>query len=578
MLRTIYDINPARLNSIMPTLQRMEDDPSFLEYRERRFEQDEPPPPYSSRSTTRESSPELLPQTQGDIDLEELVRKPLSDHEINVIRGKLVGRYYPRERYDNEVSQEWQRIDAARWRRNGDHVPDRGADLDWRAEHLRQNIIIRHNIKKRWEKLGVWNPEWGIPTGTTCYRGIQAFRNNDGPDTWEWQRKWRGTERKFTGLPYEEKMASWPSQDEESPYERAIRVYLKGQGRWSETLKLQSSEAPNKYDTDVVDHRESLITTRPWFVWALEVAEEEVRLQRNPNQSMIEAYKPARVNVQARWKEKGYWKDSWSNVMPPGWSGGWRDMPGWKWRHESSSPEPADPNDMEFTPSEVDALEAIRPATPSPPPEPSSLEHRVPTGRSIFDPDYEPDPQPSTSTEHIPKPQAGGDGDHADNRPETMAGDIGNEPPQSLVEIDVRMAPRAERETQRLLRSNTRPSRSTARFDMPSPAPQKTRQRQRVSRAPTKSSKISKPTPPRRSLRIAEREARLKGADVPSEAVENLNKDRVMKQPQRDQQVQETLARTKSRKNGPLKKGHLPKPSKPQGVAKRRGRRRHLDG
>ena len=41
-------------------------------------------------------------------------------------------------------------------------------------------------------------------------------------------------------------------------------------------------------------------------------------------------------------------------------------MPGWKWRHESPSPEPEDLTvleggelDMDFTPSEVDALEAI---------------------------------------------------------------------------------------------------------------------------------------------------------------------------------------------------------------------------
>ena len=47
-------------------------------------------------------------------------------------------------------------------------------------------------------------------------------------------------------------------------------------------------------------------------------------------------------------------------------------VPGWKWRHESPSPEPEDLTplntmDMEFTPSEVDALEAI--PAPTPPPE-----------------------------------------------------------------------------------------------------------------------------------------------------------------------------------------------------------------
>lgn len=41
-----------------------------------------------------------------------------------------------------------------------------------------------------------------------------------------------------------------------------------------------------------------------------------MRLQRNLKQLKIEAYEPARANVTARWKEKGYWKDSWSNNMP----------------------------------------------------------------------------------------------------------------------------------------------------------------------------------------------------------------------------------------------------------------------
>jgi hypothetical protein len=38
----------------------------------------------------------------------------------------------------------------------------------------------RHSIKKRWERLGVWNPEWGIP-----------HRVNEGPkDYGEWSWVW----------------------------------------------------------------------------------------------------------------------------------------------------------------------------------------------------------------------------------------------------------------------------------------------------------------------------------------------------------------------------------------------------
>jgi hypothetical protein len=61
------------------------------------------------------------------------------------------------------------------------------------------------------------------------------------------------------------------------------------------------------------------------------------------------------------------------------------DRLGWKWRHESPSPEPADPNDMDFSSSEVDALESIPPPAP-PSPLPPFLFGHPPTeeGKRIF--------------------------------------------------------------------------------------------------------------------------------------------------------------------------------------------------
>ncbi|KAH0829794.1 hypothetical protein AYO21_06724 [Fonsecaea monophora] len=316
--------------------------------------------------------------------------------------------------------------------------------------------MVRHSIKKRWQELGVWNPKWGVVPNSHG-----RYLNGDRPEFWEWHRKWRGTQRKFDSLPWEEQNGCWPVPDEEFEWERAIRMYLEREGHWSETLKLVSTENGHQYDTDVVDDREFLITSRPWFVWALEAAEEEVKLRRLPMQPTISAYEPARVNVMARWKEDGRWKDSWTDnttdyINPPVWP----HLVGWKWRNESPSPEPADLNDMEFTPSEVDALEAIRPPTPRPPPRSMPQERRRRTDISIFHPSYDDDsdPQPLESAE---------------------------------------------------------------------PLHQKTRLRQKASRGPTTSAKVSKLTPPRRSLRIAEREQRLKVPDMPPEAVENLDKESV---------------------------------------------------
>lgn len=211
MLHTVHDINPSRLNSIMPALQRMQDDPGFLEYRERRFERDDPPPPYSSRSTTRESTPDPLPQTQGNIDLAKLLRQPLSDHEIDMVRYtfRLSG-YGARDRYNAEEDQEKERISRAWSRRDENYVPlYRGPDLIGRPGQERKYIMIRHSIKKRWEKLGVWDPKWGVPSGE-----FGSFQDGYGPESWPWRNP----------------------QCKESPESRAIRRFLQKKAGESETL------------------------------------------------------------------------------------------------------------------------------------------------------------------------------------------------------------------------------------------------------------------------------------------------------------------------------------------------------
>ncbi|OAL34119.1 hypothetical protein AYO20_06574 [Fonsecaea nubica] len=502
MVHTVDDINSARPNAMMPILPRIEDDPAFLEHQERRFGKD----PYSSCHTTGESTLEPLPQFQAEIDPEELIRKPLNDREINIMRNILCKRYHPGRRYEEEVVQETRRIDNEQWRRDENYVLlYHGPDLRGRAGQERSRIMRRHSIKKRWQELGVWNPKWGVAPSKHGW-----FPDKDRPESriWEWQRQWRGTQRKFDSLPWEERTGCWPVPDEEFAWERAIRMYLEREGHWSETLKLVSTENGPQYDTDVVDDREFLITSRPWFAWALEAAEEEVKLQRLPMPPTISAYEPARANVMARWKEDGRWKDSWTdNTTDRVHPGVWPHLVGWKWRNESPSPEPADPNDMEFTPSEVDALEAILPPTPPLPPRPLPQEHSRLTGRNVFDPSS---------------------GDDSDPQP----------------------------------------------LEFAEPLHQKTKPRRKASRGPTTSAKVSKLTPPRRSLRIAGRERRLKVPDMPPEAVENLNKESVtqLPPPQSDQKVKETSTKAKTGGNGRSKKEHQPKSSKLQGVAKRRGR------
>ncbi|EHY60966.1 uncharacterized protein HMPREF1120_08908 [Exophiala dermatitidis NIH/UT8656] len=242
-------------------------------------------------------------------------------------------------------------------------------------------------------------------------------------------------------------------------------------------------------------------------------------------------------------------------------------------------------------------MEAIRLPTPSPPPKPSSVEDRPPSPGAhpvafLFWQSRNAAPPVAA----LPRltPPTDGDGDHEDSKPQTAAELMSEESAQRLLEDNADMAPRAEqcqsstraasRKQQRqpttrrpLTRSNGRTTCSTARVDIPSPAARKTRQARKAGGAPISSSKISKPTPTRRSLRIAEREGRSKGVCAPAEAMKAMNKDDVTAQPQLNQQVKETSTRTTRRKTDRTKGRHPPTASKPQGVAKRKGRSRRLN-
>jgi hypothetical protein len=99
---------------------------------------------------------------------------------------------------------------------------------------------------------------------------------------------------------------------------------------------------------------ESFIISRPWFTCQVEQAEFYVRTSRIPVEQLGFTTPGEDGQVAKWWKERGDWP------------------PGWKWRHESPSPEPEDltplnTDGMDYSPSEVDALEAIE-ATPLPPP------------------------------------------------------------------------------------------------------------------------------------------------------------------------------------------------------------------
>ena len=346
MLHSVHNLNPTLMNRVASTLQRLQDDPEVLDRTRRRFDADEPPPPCSPATITDPPSPTFFAQ-RSEHEINELVRQPLDNEELYWVR-KSFGAYHAGARFRKEARQEEQRI-RDEWGKRDEYWRPlyRGPDLIGRPGMERLEIMVRNGVRKRWERLCVWNPEWGMP-------GRVNKGANDNTAEWRW--KWEKPRQVHVsrGLKeYEEEKEKWPTQDKEGPNARAIRRLLQSKGQWGERYGPALAEDSHATEVDI-DPDESRITSRPWFWWDLEVGEEVKRLRRAPHLDMP-VYEKAKKNAKARWQTQGDWKDT------------WRDTPGWKWRHESPSPEPEDPNDMDFSPSEIDALEAIPPPTPTPP-------------------------------------------------------------------------------------------------------------------------------------------------------------------------------------------------------------------
>jgi hypothetical protein len=355
MASSIFDANPLRLLGLPSTIQKMVDNPENHD---------------RSRTTAEPSTSSLHPQPKSD-EMGELFHRPLDYKELCRFRTDLQV-YSPDARYQTESTQERHRFFKARAQRD-----QTSHSLAGRAGKQREKVMIRHNIKKRWEAMGVWNPSWGIP-------GRVNPGPNDDVTTWRWD--WLVRPRKagnFHEQPMDVQETSWPPQEEELVHERAIREHLEKNGQWTGPPSAMGQAVD--VDVDAID-RESSITGRPWFVWQLDVEEEAIRLARLDRTEILD-YEKAAKNVEARWRAEGKWKEVWVDYDDT-------DRPGWKWRHESPSPSPVQPKDMEFSPSEIDALESIPPPTPtalaSPlPTPPVELEPRGVPGIPISDADAE---------------------------------------------------------------------------------------------------------------------------------------------------------------------------------------------
>jgi hypothetical protein len=273
----------------------------------------------------------------------DLMSQPLTDLERQNLLWNLeaANPYTPGPRFLHEAKHEHGRLTAF-WR--SEDPNSRSAEfLNPRKKEgmARREVLVRRNIRKRWERLGIWNPAWGIP-------GRVNKQPSDDTETWRW--RWQPSE-------------DLPSSDPQHLHNRAVQL------RTNLSYEEHVLPPPRSHlqSDATAPEAESFIISRPWFTYFLERLELHERRRRIPVAQLVQPGVLSANPVRKRWEEMGDWKEGWA---VPGYPDDF--VVGWKWRHESPSPEPENltqlnTDDMDFTPSEVDALEAIPPDSPPKP-------------------------------------------------------------------------------------------------------------------------------------------------------------------------------------------------------------------
>ncbi|KAI1347199.1 hypothetical protein F5Y01DRAFT_307762 [Xylaria sp. FL0043] len=307
----------------------------------RRFERDEPPPYASSTESEELDDVDIFPPPQGGPMPEELkaiMERPLTNDELHFITLHLEPFVYPDKIYYREAKREHDRLGSY-------HRGPRPLMFQRLNGQRRQGVIVRHLVKRRWEKLGIWNPDWGF-----AGRKVQP---RDDARRWKWA--WQQHER-----PGADTDPGAPDRYARELVERALR--LRQALRHGEHAPVLPRSHPGP-DTTAAQ-AEAFLISRPWFIFEVEVAEQFERYYRLSIQDRQRYPRSIRRQVVERWKERGDWRDEFDRTD-------W--VTGWKWRHESPSPEPEDltpldnmrdspldaAEDMGFTPSEIDELETI---------------------------------------------------------------------------------------------------------------------------------------------------------------------------------------------------------------------------
>ena len=314
-------LDQALQRQALPVLEALAADNNLRNGFLTRFGDD--PPPYAESTESEELDNAPPPPARGELpeELQLIMDKPIRTGELD--RYELESTLQPGHVYYTEAHLEELRV--SRYKAN--------SKFHGAAGSQRLGVLVRHNVKRRWEQLGVWNSEWGFPG--------RSVHPNDDVAGWKWP--WQQHEINGPGPknPYTQQLLA-----------RALQL-RENLGRGESYLAIPRSHI--KKDTSA-SKAESFIISRPWFIFRVEVAEERARYDRLSNEDRRRYPYSPHMQVIKRWKERGDWREEFDKTM-------W--ITSWKWGHESF-PElegmedaPPDINDIEFTPSEIGDLATI---------------------------------------------------------------------------------------------------------------------------------------------------------------------------------------------------------------------------
>ncbi|KAF2240530.1 hypothetical protein BU26DRAFT_207337 [Trematosphaeria pertusa] len=322
-------LDHALHNQAVPLLEAIAANDHLRNRSLRRFERDDPPP-YAESTESEEFDDAPPPPLRGELpeELQAIMDRPICTDELK--RYGLESTLQPGDFYYSEAMLEKSRV--TRYRANNIFRGVEGS--------RRLGVLVRHNVKRRWEKLGVWNPEWGFPG-----RRVQP---NDDVFRWKW--------------PWQQHEADGSEPSDLYTQQLLARALHLRQGLRRGESSPVIPRSHLKRDASVSE-AESFIISRPWFIFQVEIAEERARHFRLSNEQRQRYPHSAHMQVIEWWKERGDWRDEFNRTDC---------VTSWKWSHESPSPEPEDLTpinnmtsspldtaDIDFTASEVDDLETI---------------------------------------------------------------------------------------------------------------------------------------------------------------------------------------------------------------------------